>query len=194
MCYISHITKVNAAHGVCGFTASLCAYYEKSSDGRRAIDNAPNAKTYVRGKISAFLQRIKGTNHWNEIETFTKTFGGFEHFSMATYQQTIDQGDLVFMDVINSEKHHGMAMTPSATSALLYSLGLAPRLTMGDLGGVSPNEKVVGLGKKGGQYNELKHFVYVNKAGIVWNYGEQTTLSAVRTKYNYSSVSCYITC
>ncbi|MEW6600238.1 MAG: hypothetical protein AB1499_04650 [Nitrospirota bacterium] len=192
MCTLADITYVNKDHGVCGITSSICANYKRTPVFRQAVDQSANGFNFVVDKLSAFLDRIDGTAHVNEIQKFTREFQGYQNFSMSTWKQSVTSSYLSVLDGASGKIMKGMAMTPNATAALLYSWGLAPKLYNTGWGaGDNAKNKLVGLGRDNtGSHNGLKHWVYFDESEMAWNQGNHESYTTISSKYPV--VACYI--
>lgn len=191
------ILNQNIWGGVCGFVSILHALGERDGglggetigQGSRILHQRLGAemKTYLR------MTQIERPNIADEIEDFSRTFEGFEKFTINDAITKIEQA-------ANTEKFSqmqwnysaklglcgGVAMPLSAVLDYLDFVRLRFTIqlsnvhlpfTQSALSGYK--DCIVGVGNKNQsttKYRGLRHWVYVDKSGYLWNWGEKTEM------------------
>jgi hypothetical protein len=156
----------NNEWGICGFTSCIGAMCEAGLIGSVQKDHL---KTRLLAEIKTYLELLRADENplrW-EIEKFTRTFPGYQDFSIVYFVK-----DISVNKDLTAKK--GLAMPPRALVDYLqrcWDMKKAylanPTATM--------NNVILGLG----QDKDLKHWVYKRDNSCVYNWGVKKTLAEV---------------
>lgn len=178
--------------GVCGFVSVIHALLLKR--GGNALQGLSQAELEYNVGLSllAFLKFIRSNKPVaDEIVAFTQSFGGVH--AKKTIETLIRECELKIAELTapratglkkTGEDGWGIGMTKAALVAYINWLGLTCVERPGGMDWTQANLRpyrncVVGVGNKldkGGTYAGLRHWVYVNEAGVMYNWGKETPL------------------
>lgn len=188
---------LNARWGICGFTSSLYAVYNNKpgSDAESAAFKKPSA---VLAEIKRYLEALKTAGRQtllDDIETFTKSFPGFEHFSMANYLNQL--GSVLMPHIILNQENFSIGMPPHAVVDYLQRMCGFPQAELMAAGGDAKPEKIIGVFRTSSPprpYGGLAHYFYY-KNGTWYSWGKQFGNLADASKEvprPYDGISHYI--
>jgi len=161
--------------GICGFASTVGALFENGLLGESAVKSLDKAhlNTRVLATIVTYLRILKSENnqqYLNEIIKFTQAFPGYETFSIDAYITKIES---VVSDPSNINQDFSIAMPPNPVADFIRRNGLKTVLIRGSTPALKSNV-ILGLGDgtKTDKWDGLKHWVYCNHGGTIYNYGE----------------------
>lgn len=166
---LENMGNFNNTSGVCGFTSSLYAFYNKHP-GRNTIDGGvdflANSPINFLNMVATYLKDLQQRKPKlaTEIEKFTQTFENFERFSIANYVQRVKFLDREAKLTAYTFNSLSVAMTPNGVADFLQNAcGLAHIRVLKPRKKV-PRECIIGLidTDKNAQapYKRLCHWVY----------------------------------
>lgn len=156
----------NQEWGICGFTSCLSAMSELG-----LLDSVQKGhlKTRLLAEIKTYLELLRADEsplRW-EIEKFTRTFPGYENFSVVYFV-----ADISANQDLTAKK--GLAMPPHALVDYLQRCWGMKRAHLADPS-AKMNNVILGLAKG----KDLKHWVYKRDDNCVYNWGKKKTLAEV---------------
>lgn len=181
---IQELSEANTQWGICGFVSAFAAL---RVEGKLVLgvpkEDLRGIFVYV---IRKFLEGSLSDPVRAEIQEFTRTFKGFENFTIKDFLERSWN--------LNVDKDtFGIAMPPSAVVAFLkeYKLQGARQVNPPNPAG---GNIILGLGTNDKtKYKGLKHWVYKCDAQSVYNWGAKTSLASVMAQYpELSQVVCQI--
>jgi hypothetical protein len=187
--------------GVCGINSSLYALYENNPTLRGRLARGALTPTMVLAEIKTFLRILQAdgkTDLLDAIRNFTRTFAGFQNFTIESYIQRIDTavGQIssggTQMSLL-ADPQFSIAMPPEA---VLYYVQKVCGFDNAAL--IPPNsmaqEAIVGLwrndGNNMGTYGGLRHYVYYLR-GVYFSWGKQFA-SIDQMQRKYGGICCKI--
>jgi hypothetical protein len=192
------VGTTNAKWGVCGFTTSMYAMYVMNPAARPWLINAPRAFT-VLSEIKGYLrllQEFGGDQMIRDIETFTRTFKGFETFTVNWYIDYINRAGDKYMNQDTGEEDNKIYGDAK------FSIGLHPEAVADYLKRRCGYNSVVATTDPGGDafigvqnvtqdnssklYNGLCHWVY-RKGAKIYSWGKSFD-SLAKANKNYRGV------
>lgn len=192
--------------GICGINSSLYALYENNPAMRNRLARGAVTPTMMLAEIKTFLRILQADGKQsilNAIESFTRTFEGFEAFTVRSYIEKINDAAVAV-----SGTRIGSHREQTAQKALLkdnFSIGLPPeavvyylqkicgfdKAKIADLSSTD-TELVLGLYRDDGDNmnvcDGLRHYVYYLN-GTYYSWGK-TFASIDQMKRNYGGI-CY---
>lgn len=160
------ISIPNKEWGICGFSSCIGAMCELGLLGSVQKDHL---KTRLLAEIKTYLELLRADENplrW-EIEKFTRTFKGYENFSIVYFVK-----DISVNKDLTAKK--GLAMPPRALVDYLQRCWGMKKAYLADAS-TSLNNVILGLAKG----KDLKHWVYKKDNNSVYNWGEKKTLAEV---------------
>jgi len=192
---IEDISKLNANAGICGFASALAALYVNQPSARSVIEGAVrsnNLDTRIIAEIKSFLVTLQSEAQYQsllqEIEDFTKTFTGYENFSLTTYIQSINIQNLNNLD--QNQSMFSIAMTPNAVITYLKIMGGRKGTRMLDLKDTR-DDIILGIGVPDTNPKScygLKHWIYKKNDNVVYNYGKTESLATAIKRGGYTTL------
>lgn len=162
------VSGPNSDWGICGFTSCIGAMSEMGLLGASGVQK-DHLKTRLLAEIKSYLEMLRADEsplRW-EIEKFTRTFKGYENFSIV-----------YFVADINANKDltakKGLAMPPHALVDYLQRCWDMKKAYLADPA-AKLNNVILGLVKG----KELRHWVYKKDDGCVFNWGKKKSLAEV---------------
>ena len=175
MATIDDMGRANQGWGVCGFTSSFYAIYNLNQWKGGTIINA-NKAFRVLAEIKTYLMMLKAdgkTALLNEIETFTKTFPGFESFAIDDYIRSINAAVLKTESEIIKDKKFSIAMPPEGVADYLNRLWNCKVSVEVIGGGEGHGTGIIGVSEgASSSYDGLKHYMY-RRNGVIYSWGRQ---------------------
>lgn len=160
----------NVAHGICGFSSTLYALYDRRPGLRNHLDRAMDASTRsgrMKAEIKTFLQMMRADHHddiLRDITELTRTFPGYENWTVKGYIDEIDQ---------LGSGGYSIAMPPEGTMMYMRTAwNMRPVLRDSAVAG----DVIIGLARTGGPVNRwrnLAHYIYQDAGGTIYSWGEQ---------------------
>ncbi|WP_163661288.1 hypothetical protein [Adonisia turfae] len=174
---MNYITQVNQKWGVCGFVSALLALYDHDEAFRNKLDaihERGHYNTRVIADMSTYLVLLKSENEdlLTEIREFTNSFGNVyrTNNNQTLIERTQNYARLVGKQApLEKLPAFGIAMPPQGVQEYLSrNYEINSNLVQEDRNIICG---LKGVGK--GLYNGLKHWVYINKKGQVFTWGQQ---------------------
>lgn len=172
------ISKPNIKWGICGFAAALGGLHANKL--LPTTVQKAHMKTRLLAEIKTYLRFLQADNSplLQEIQGFTRTFPGFETFSIVRYIQSIDNA------VADITPDFSIAMPPKAVVDYLrrmYDMKNARLISAGE----KRDNVILGFAKGKGIFGflfgrDLKHWVYKKNDSVVYNWGKVKTLAEVK--------------
>lgn len=177
----------NAHWGICGFTSSLYALHEHSQSRKKELASGGRTGSRVLAEIKSYLRMLQAEDRsdiLDSIETFTRSFKGFESFTVDNYIAHINEVPGLFaggdeaavVEALEKDKKFSIAMPPSAVVDYLQRV-----CDFGKAALVGPNsgknELILGVkkpGRPGNMHNGLAHYLYALK-GTIHSWGNEYT-------------------
>ncbi len=194
---IDHMGTENATQGICGFTSTMYALYEKipalQNHLIQALGNA-NRTFRLRAEIKTFLKMMQANNRLdilNAITNFTRGFPNYNGWSVDSY---IAQINSVISEINDSNRIYSIAMPPVALMEYMHTMWeMSPVFVPGS---TNQNNVILGLTDSSDTTPEpnkinpvrLKHYVYQGGNGKIYSWGKQ--FQNLKSLSNYAN-TCY---
>jgi hypothetical protein len=166
---------LNAGWGVCGFTSSFYAIYNLNQWKGGTIINA-NKAFRVLAEIKTYLVTLQAdgkTALLGEIETFTKTFPGFEGFKVDDYIRSINAAVSKTESEIIGDSKFSIAMPPEGVADYLNRMWGCKVSVDIISGGDGRGNGIIGVSEgASSSYDGLKHYKY-RRNGVIYSWGQQ---------------------
>ena len=166
---MSDMGITNQYWGICGFTSTFYAMYGLHSD---KLDNTGNVRSRVIAEIKGYLQMLKADESalLGDIETFTKTFGGYESFTIDGYIKKINES-VSKSDSELKSIDFSIAMTPDAVADYIkrawgYTATVSKSGDGDGVIGVCDDPATMPM------YDGLCHYMY-RKGGKIYSWGSE---------------------
>lgn len=168
---VNAMGTLNNRWGVCGFTSSLYALYEKSPTLRAELTDAAKISTRVIAEIKSFLRQLQADGDSKmlaEIASFTSSFPGYTGFTISDYIRRINA--VAAKGASYAKGDFSLAMPPDAVVAYLRYIGFRNAQVLPPSSSSSgKSELLLGLADPKGnltKYGGLAHYVYQKGAKI----------------------------
>lgn len=165
--------KTNQNWGVCGFTSSLYALYSRGDDQEKK-DLTKGADSYIRmaAEIKSyfkFLEADGAAKLLSDISSFTRSFEGYEGFSIADYNRKVDAIPKMKGGKLGD---FSVGMPPHCVVDYLKRVCNFRNAAQVDLGSTK-DELILGVDDPEGKmkmYSGLCHYLY-QKGGKIYSWG-----------------------
>jgi hypothetical protein len=186
--------------GICGINSSLYALYQNNPALRSRLEKGALIPTMILAEIKTFLRMLEAEGKQSllgEIESFTRTFNGFEAFTVRSYIERINEaaanvssGSASQWNLLEEPKF-SIALPPNAVVYYLQKICGFDNARLVGLDSAD-TELVLGLWRNDGDnmntYNGLRHYVYYRN-GTYYSWGQQFA-SIAQMQRNYAGI-CY---
>lgn len=175
------ISELNKGWGICGFASALAALHQNGIFSQ-AIDHAINKqqlKTRLLAEIKTYLVILKSENQTrllNEITRFTRTFSGFQNFTIDNYISKINS--IAVSEPSTSDDQFSIAMPPNAVIDYIKRIGGMKHALMVKNANTAFDNVILGLSKSDHarvEWSGLGHWVYKKNNAAIYNWGEKLT-------------------
>jgi hypothetical protein len=175
---MTRLGVTNAKWGVCGFTSSFYAMYDLNPAARPNVINATSAFT-VLAEIKTYLALLKAANSplLKEIRDFTRSFGGFEQFSIDDYIANVNQAVDKSRSQVLADAKFSIALPPASVADYVRRIwGWKASVSEADPGGdgiigVSSGRSTGFLSLFRKPYNGLEHYMY-RHGSTIYSWGQ----------------------
>jgi hypothetical protein len=181
---ILNISELNKGWGICGFASSLGALYQNGFFSK-TIDRAVSQNqlnTRLLAEIKTYLVILQAENKillLNEIESFTKSFGG--NFSNFTIKKYIEKINSIAASPPNlKDERFSIAMPPNGVVDYLIRICNMKNPLLKECRYSASDNVILGLAdstQTGGGWKGLRHWVYKKNNSEIFNWGKKETLS-----------------
>lgn len=181
--------ELNQGWGICGFTSSFYAMYALNFNARGRLNNANNAFR-VLAEIKTYLMILKAEGQQRQlkdIEDFTKTFPGYEKFSIDGYIASINDAVSKTEEAIKKDSKYSIALPPEIVADYLMRIWDCKNVKVDYVlnGSGSTATAIIGVMSTTNPkplYGGLCHYMFRHQ-GFIYSWGEKfNSLSDVNTK------------
>lgn len=180
---ILDISQLNRGWGICGFASTLGALHQNGILGEtidRAVMNN-QLKTRLLAEIKSYLVVLQSENQsllLDEITKFTRSFKGFEKFTIQGYINHVN--GIALSDPKLNDSQFSIAMPPSAVADYLRRVGGLRNVQLIDQSVANFDNVILGLGdgdKRRIRWKGLGHWVYKKSNASIYNWGKKESLN-----------------
>lgn len=177
------ISEVNKDWGICGFASTLGALYKQGifKDTIKRAVSRHEFDTRLLAEIKTYLVILQSEDKnilLNEIQKFTRTFGGI--YSGFTIQGYINKVNTIAVSPpLRTDKGFSIAMPPNAVVDYLKRICDVKNPTLVQCNSTTNNNVILGIGdkRKVNEWKGLGHWVYKKSNLEIYNWGQKETLT-----------------
>jgi len=180
---ILSISQLNRGWGICGFASALGALHQNGILVK-PIDHAVmnnQLKTHVLEEIKSYLFALDSSNQsllLDEITRFTRSFKGFETFTIRGYINHINAIGISAPKL--DDNQFSIALPPTAVADYLRRIGGFRNVQLIDQPAARFDNVILGISdgdKRRIRWKGLGHWVYKKSNAAIYNWGQKETLS-----------------
>lgn len=170
--------RTNVGWGNCGFTSAFYAMYDLNKRVAPQIAHAVEAYRVI-AEIKTYLNLLRAGGHRQaitDIETFTRSFDGFERFTIGEYIERINEAAAADIAVGELERdgRYGIALPPYVVVDYVGRVWNARARVVETTGSGGSGTGIIGVRERNTRrrmYRGLEHYMY-RSAGRIYSWGQ----------------------